>query len=330
MKRIWSVPTIEYMPLDEVVEQREVAIVTTSPSWEVVEEKLHVKVSSVTNVKDAVREHWDRLQENVNGEIVYAVGGGLAVDAAKYLSVRKQIPLVCIPTAISVDAIVAWSSAVREGGCVQYIETKPADKLIVDLDVIAAAPPSIRAAGICDVLSIATGLWDWKFAEDRGMNPAGMEYVPYVAEVAVGILQGVMDCAEAAGKGDHQGLKQLLDCIVLETQLLNLIGHARPEEGSEHYFAYAVENRVGHGKPHADLVCPGILLMAALQGQDILPLKKAIRACNIHLNTLPLESIQDTLHELPQFVRKHQLPYGISHEIDDERIAHLDINNILS
>ncbi|MFQ5435295.1 MAG: hypothetical protein ACE5FD_10510 [Anaerolineae bacterium] len=43
----------------------------------------------------------------------------------------------------------------------------------------------------------------------------------------------------------------------MEVQLCNQIGHARPEEGSEHYFAYAVENVMGKGLPHGDLVgCP--------------------------------------------------------------------------
>jgi glycerol-1-phosphate dehydrogenase [NAD(P)+] len=157
-----------------------------------------------------------------------------------------------------------------------------------------------------------------------------MKYIPFVAEIAKGILHGVMDCAEAAGRGDHSGLKQLLDCIALETQLLNQVGHARPEEGSEHYFAYAVENIVGAGKPHAELVCPGILLMASLQGQDIAPLKQAIKACKISLNAIPIEAIEGTLRELPQYVRRHQLPYGVAHEINESLIAKMDIETILS
>ena len=43
----------------------------------------------------------------------------------------------------------------------------------------------------------------------------------------------------AAGTG--RGLKCLYDCLAMEVQLCNQIGHARPEEGSEHYFAYCAE-----------------------------------------------------------------------------------------
>jgi glycerol-1-phosphate dehydrogenase [NAD(P)+] len=215
-----------------------------------------------------------------------------------------------------VDAFFTWASGVRQDGCVSYLESKPPDLLVVDLDVLAAAPASIRAAGICDVLSIATGSWDWRFAEKKGLNPPEMAYIPYVDRVAAGILDGVYDCAEAAGRGDADGLKQLLDCLVLEVQLCNQIGHARPEEGSEHYFAYAVENEMGKGLPHGDLVGPGLLLMAEKQGQDITRLRHALNACSIPLDSIPKDIMESTLHILPEYVRRHGLPYGIAHELN--------------
>ncbi len=121
-------------------------------------------------------------------------------------------------------------------------DTKIVDELVIDFDVIADAPPFIRAAAICDLLSIATGRWDWKFSEEKGKNPPEQKFIPYVDRMAESILQGTINCAEAAGKGAKDGLKQLLDCVILETQMLNQIGHACPEEGSEHFFAYLVEN----------------------------------------------------------------------------------------
>jgi len=192
------------------------------------------------------------------------------------------------------------------------------DRLFIDFEVLTSAPTQIRAAGICDVLSIATGSWDWQFAEQKGMNEPDMAYIPYVAQAAQAILNGVLDCAEAAGRGDPAGLKQLLDCLALEVQLCNQLGHACPEEGSEHYFAYALENRVGAGKPHADLLGPGILIMAGFQGQETKPLEKAMRLCQAPLDTLPAEAINATLHELPAYVRRHGLPYTIAHELKEK------------
>jgi glycerol-1-phosphate dehydrogenase [NAD(P)+] len=212
---------------------------------------------------------------------------------------------------------------------VVYLDTRPPDRVIVDFDVLAAGPPSIRAAGICDVLSIATGSWDWRYAETKGKNPPAMGYVPHVADTARSIMEGAIDAAEAAGRGDPGGLRGILDALMMEVQLTNQIGHARPEEGSEHYFAYAVENEMGHGLPHGDLVGPGILLAAALQGQDVAPLKRALSACRIPLTNISKEIIETTVSILPEYCARHALPYGIAHEATLADLAKIDIAKLL-
>ncbi|MBN1581618.1 MAG: iron-containing alcohol dehydrogenase [Anaerolineae bacterium] len=316
---IWPIPKIEFMSFAEIVESRSVALVTGLPAWQAVKNRLSLPVVWQADVKEATLSHWDAFLADLRGEVVYAVGGGLAVDAAKYVAARCNLPLVCLPTALSVDAFFTWASGIRRDGCVAYIETKPPDLLVIDCDVLAAAPISIRAAAICDVLSIATGSWDWRLAEQRGRNAPETAYLSYVDQIAAGILQGAIDCAEAVGDGDPEGFKQLLDCLALEVQLCNQIGHARPEEGSEHYFAYAVENEMGKGLPHGDLVGPGIVLMAERQGQDVQPLRRALEMCHIPLGAIPEAVVQSTLHMLPEYVREHDLPYGIAHELSSQR-----------
>ena len=329
MNTIWPIPKIEFRPLSEIEETRPVALVTSGPAWKAVENQLHLPVVWRADVTEATIAAWDQITADFRGEVVYSVGGGLPADAGKYIALKQGVPLVGVPTALSVDAPVTWASGIREGGCVRYIETKIPDLLVVDLDVIAAAPASIRAAGICDVLSIATGKWDWKFAEEVQQNLPEMAYVPYIAQTADAILEGALDCAEAAGRGDQEGLKQLLDCIVLELQVNNQMGHARAEEGSEHYFAYAAENLTGSGWPHADLLGPGILLMMTLQGQETQRVRRALHRTCIPLQRISTPVIRKTLLDLPAYCRQQNLPYGIAHELTAERIERLDFARIL-
>lgn len=319
MTHIWPIPKIEFIPFPEIEESRPTALVTSGPAWEAVGHQLHLPLVWQADVREASQAVWNSLAADLTGEVVYAVGGGLAADAAKYIACQHDLPLICLPTALSVDAFFTWASGIRQDSCVRYMETKPPDRLLVDFQVLASAPPSIRAAGICDVLSIATGSWDWRYAEEQGMNPPGMGYIRYADQAAAAILQGALDCAEAAGRGDREGLKLLLDCLAMEVQLCNQIGHARPEEGSEHYFAYAVENSMGKGLPHGDLVGPGILLMAAEQGQDIKPLRQALESCRIPLDNIPADVVQETLAQLPAYARQHDLPFGIAHTLSPGR-----------
>ena len=331
MKKIWNLPIVHLAPFAEIEEKRPALLVTSAPAWNAVKDQLKgLNIVETIEVTEATTDYWDALLlaespspvgrgargEGQRFEIVYAVGGGLTADAAKYFAVKLGLPLAVLPTALSVDAFITAASGIRRDGCVYYIETKPPETVILDLDVIAKGPAFIRAAGITDVMSIATGAWDWQFAHEQGKNPIGMEFIPWVYDNAQSILSGVLDCAKAAGRGDKEGLKTLYDCLAMEVQLCNQVGHARPEEGSEHYFAYAAENYMGHGLPHGDLVGPGIMIMSKLQGQDTGRYEAALMACNIPLDRIPQEIVERTLAELPAYCQKHGLAFGLAHTLE--------------
>jgi len=318
VNKIWNLPKIDLLPFSEIDEKRPVLLVTSSPAWNAVKPNLHLNIAAQIEPTEATTEHWDGIvtRHPSHAQVVYAVGGGLTADAAKYIAVKLNLPLVVLPTALSVDAFLTAASGIRRDGCVYYIETKPPENLILDLAVISAAPASLRAAGITDVLSIATGSWDWRFAHERGKNPQGMQFISWVYENAQSILRGVLDCAEAAGRGDKDGLKTLFDCLAMEVQLCNQVGHARPEEGSEHYFAYSAENLMGHGLTHGDLVGPGIMILSKLQEQAAGPLEAALKACHIPLGQIPPGIVEETLRGLPAYCRKHNLAYGLAHEME--------------
>ncbi len=319
MTRVWPLPELQYRPLTDIDEPRDVALVYSRAAWDAVASQLtSLRVAWSAEPGAAIETEWRRLADECEGEVVVSVGGGLATDAAKYIASTRGLPLVCIPTALSVDAFFTWASGVRRDGCVHYIPTKPPDRVVVDFEVIRGAPPSVRAAGIGDVLSIATGSWDWRYAHERGLNPEDAPYDSSADRIAATLLAAALECADAAGAGDEEGLRRLIDCLALEVQLCNLLGHSRPEEGSEHYFAYSAESILGHGLPHGDLVGPGILIMAGGQGQDTRPLRDALVACHTPLDTIPPDVLERTLRGLPEYCRRHELPHGIAHDVTHE------------
>lgn len=320
-------PLLELISLDELVEPNPILLVTTPGAWETVADDLRaLTVALRIEAVEPTMPHWMTLAADLLGKLrntqyeitsIYAVGTGLATDTAKYLASQTHLPLTCIPTALSEDNLLTPTSAARHMKSVQYVETQAPDRIIVDFDVLAAAPARVRAAGICDVLSIYTALWDWEMAEEQDKNPPEMALAPWTADAAEAILQGALDCASAAGAGDPDGLKQLLDCLAMSVQLCNQLGHTRPKEGSEHFFAYAVENYVAPGHSHAELLAPGIMLMAKKQDQGVDEIRNALESCNIPLNVIPKDIVRKTLRELPAYVERHELPYGVAHELSD-------------
>jgi hypothetical protein len=56
--------------------------------------------------------------------------------------------------------------------------------------------------------------------------------------------------------------------------------------------------------------------MAQAQGQHTFALHTALKACHIPLDRISTDIITKALNDLPDYVRKHNLPYGIAHILE--------------
>lgn len=329
METIWNLPLIEIRDLGTVKESRPAAVLTGDRAWDAVGSLLDLPIVVQAEPNNADERFLNQLADNLpeHVEVVYGIGGGLASDVAKYVAWKNNLPSVIIPTALSVDGFFTSLVAVRKEGTVHYVTTGPANKVIIDFDVVGSAPQHIRGTGIVEILSMTTGLLDWKFAADRKKNSPQERYQIWAAQVAAGIAQQAYKIAKGVGEGRPDALRNLLDLICVEVQLTNQLGHNRPQEGSEQYFAYAIEPRHsrGTGVPYADLVGPGILIAAALHKQNINPIRETLQSAGVRLGQLRRDDIVDTIQMLPDYVKEHNLPYSIIHEtdLDDDEVIEL-------
>jgi len=321
METIWNLPRIELMELTKVEEHRPAAVLTGNRAWNAVGSMLNLPIVVQAEPYTADIKFMDMLADGLKErgvQVVYGIGGGLAADVAKYVAWKNGLPTVIIPTALSVDGFFTALVAVRDSGSMHYVTTGPAEKVIIDMDVVSNAPVHIRGTGIVEILSMTTGLLDWQFAAKRKMNTEKERFQPWAASIAAGIAQQAYKIAQGVGEGRPDALRNLLDLMCVEVQLTNQIGHNRPQEGSEQYFAHAIEPKAarGTGVPYADLLGPGILIAAALHKQQIDPIRDTLLSAGVRLGQLKRDDIVDTLNMLPQYVRDHNLSYSIIHELD--------------
>lgn len=329
MTTIWTLPRLEIRELSTISESRPVALLTGGKAWQAVGSLVKLPLVVQAEPHTAERSFMDGLASELplQAKVVYGVGGGLACDVAKYVGWKRGIPTVIVPTALSVDGFFTALVAVREGGSVHYETTGPAERVIIDWDIVSTAPAEIRGTGIAEILSIVTGLLDWRYAAERNQTTPETRYMPWAASLAAGIAQQAFKIAKGVGEGRVDALQNLLDLICIEVQLTNQLGHNRPQEGSEQYFAYAMEPRVarGRGVPYADLVGPGILISAVLHGQDVASIRNTLLSAGVQLDRLKPSDIAATIKMLPAYVRDHELPYSILHDLEftSERAADL-------
>ncbi|MEM7368930.1 MAG: iron-containing alcohol dehydrogenase [Bacteroidota bacterium] len=191
------------------------------------------------------------------------IGGGMAVDAAKYFAWKRGLRLVSIPTILSVDAFVTPAAGIRKDHEVLYVgETSP-DPLIIDYDVIRTAPPELNIAGIGDLFSMYTASYDWEHAEKMGQS----EYPFSAADVARAraILQELYSLLPEVRNTTDRGLRAIVEGYMKLNTICLPAGHYRVEEGSEHYLFYELEERLKRPFIHGNIVGLGIYLMSKLQ-----------------------------------------------------------------
>ncbi len=329
MTPIWPLPKIEVSSLRHVEEKRPIALVTGKQSWESCKNDLRLPIVVQAEPHTASLAYLDSLANSIPPTVgaIYGVGGGLVCDVAKYIGWKNHLPVTVIPTALSVDGFFTALVAARQGGVVEYITTGPVERLIFDWGVIARAPKRVRGAAILELLTMVTGLLDWRYAADHNKNTSDTRYQAWAASVAAGIAKQAFQIAAGVGEGKEDALRNLMDLVALEVQLTNQLGHNRPQEGSEQYFAYAIESKITDGQavPYADMVGPGILIAGALHKQDIQNIRRTLEYVGVRLDQLPIDLMEETLIELPRYVREHNLPYSIVHDLDLNRSQARDI-----
>src|SRR5215472_9714731 len=95
------------------------------------------------------------------------VGGGKALDVAKYTASLAGLPYFSVPTSVSNDGFCSPQASLTLEGKRRSLPTGLPDAVVVDLAVCQQAPLALWHSGVGDLSSKFTAVWDWKLASRR-------------------------------------------------------------------------------------------------------------------------------------------------------------------
>ncbi|MEM2083628.1 MAG: iron-containing alcohol dehydrogenase [Nitrososphaerota archaeon] len=316
--KIKNLPRIEFLNLNRIKEKRKSIIFTDKKVWEIVNKEISFNQKDIVYVERPTKDYLYNLINSLKDyEVVYGIGGGVTSDIAKFIGFNKKIDTIVIPTILSTDAFLTSEVAVRINGEIKYFPAKHPDVLYIDLDIISKAPKRLNICGCGDILSIYTSLFDWKYANLIGKATEDEKISQYIYNISEAILKSVEIEKDSIRECNKKGLRVILDLLCMETQLCYIYGNSRPEEGSEHYFAYLMENIMKRHFLHGEMVALGILLMSYFQGQNYEYIKNLMDYIGLnYLGTgATKEEIMKAIIELPSYVKERNLRYSYAHDL---------------
>jgi glycerol-1-phosphate dehydrogenase [NAD(P)+] len=241
-------------------------------------------------------------------EVVVGIGGGSSIDTAKFVAEACGLPLLQIPTIISVDAAFTAPYGYRDGSRVRYAGDLRPIEVIADPSLIRQAPVELNRAGVGDLLSCHTGMFDWRLAVDGGRGD-----VPWNDEAAAlgrRVLDELDEVAPEIEAVSDEGVRWLATTHRDVGAGCGVYG-ARFEEGSEHFLAYTFEWLTQGHWVHGELISMCVLAMSFVQGNDPERAVRIVRGSGVQAtperNRIDRDLFRRALHELPGYCEREGL-----------------------
>jgi glycerol-1-phosphate dehydrogenase [NAD(P)+] len=199
------------------------------------EPTLRSEYGNITKLVASLRTH---------DAVPVAVASGTLNDIVKRAAHECDRPYLAVATAASVDGYTSFGASITKEGFKQTLTCPAPRAVLADLDVLAAAPPIMTAAGYGDLLGKIPAGADWIVADTLEVDPID----PQVWSLVQGPLREATARPTELQAGDRDAMEALVEGLMMSGLAMQVAGSSRPASGAEHYFSHLWElEGLAHG-----------------------------------------------------------------------------------
>ncbi len=191
-------------------------------------------------------------------DAVIGLGGGRALDVAKYAAFLAGRPLYAVPTSLSNDGFCSPQASLTLEGARRSLPAALPFAVVVDTEVCLGAPLPLWRSGVGDLVAKVTAVRDWKLAYHAVGEP--------VDDFAALLSDATVSQFLARPVRDLEGLRLLATALMLNGIAMAVCGSSRPASGSEHLISHALDAICARPRLHGLQVGTAAYLVSRLQG----------------------------------------------------------------
>jgi glycerol-1-phosphate dehydrogenase [NAD(P)+] len=204
--------------------------------------------------EDAVRRFAD-LPQGVAA--VVGLGGGKALDVAKYLAFLARLPYYAVPTSLSNDGFCSPQASLTIRGTRKSVGAAVPYGVVVDTAVCRDAPRALTLSGVGDLVAKFTAVRDWKLAFHATGEPMN--------DFAVLLSDSSIHAFLNHPVFDLEGVRLLATALMLNGLAMEMCGSSRPASGSEHLISHALDAMSARPRLHGLQVGVATYIVSILQ-----------------------------------------------------------------
>ena len=195
-----------------------------------------------------------------NADAIIGLGGGKALDVAKYIAYLSRIPYFSVPTSLSNDGFCSPQSSLTIAGRRRPVPSAMPFGVILDTAVCLHAPEGLWHSGVGDLVSKFTAVTDWKLAF-HAVSEKVDDFAALLSDASV--YQFL-----ARPKRDLEGMRLLGTALLLNGISMSICGSSRPASGSEHLISHALDRISKRPRLHGLQVGVATYLVSLLQRRN--------------------------------------------------------------